>query len=208
VLVFTDVAGVHKTGEHRHGFRGFALGGKVVDKTGHHVAKARHVRANVARRVAVHHDLVVRNFHFVDVGLEVIADGFRKTCGMHGNNVGVIDLKSGLDALTDVWAAAEHAGAFGKGTGDGNGGFLKVTRKVGAVVRSTTLRSVAVRHAVAHAQGGKQRAHRLTGLARVDKNARSVHMCLWGEVKHTILPQFLAGWRGSSRAGLPCATRG
>ena len=58
---------------------------------------------------------------------------------MHGNNVGVIDLKSGLDALTDVGAAAEHAGAFRKGTGDGNGWFLKVTRKVGAVVRSTTL---------------------------------------------------------------------
>ena len=208
MLVFADVAGVHKAREHRHGFGGLALGGKVFDETGHHVGKARNVRANVARRVAVHHDLVVRNFHVVDVGLEVIADGFRKTGGVHGNDVRVVDFKGRLDALADVGAAAEHAGAFGKGTGDGNGGFLKVTRKVGAVVRSTTLRSVAVRHAVAHAQGGKQRAHRLTGLARVDKNARSVHMCLWGEVKHTILPQFLAGWRGSSRAGLPCATRG
>ena len=107
---------------------------------------------------------------------------------MHGDDVRVVDVKGVFDALPDVGAAAEHAGAFGEGAGAGYGRFFKVSGEVGAVVGNAALGTVAVRHAVVHAQGRKKRAHGLTGLARVDEDAGAVQMGFGGEVKHYFSP--------------------
>ena len=100
---------------------------------------------------------------------------------------GLLGVKGVFDALPDVGAAAEHAGAFGEGAGAGYGRFFKVSGEVGAVVGNAALGTVASLHA------RPQKAP--TGLRM------PVRWVLGERSSITFLPQSLAGWRGSSRAG-------
>ena len=94
---------------------------------------------------------------------------------MHGDHVGVVDVKHGLDRLQQVRLAAEDRRAFGKRTGAGHHRLLVMPGKGAAVIGAASLRAVAVRQAVMHAQRRIHGADRLAGLGRIDSERGALH---------------------------------
>jgi len=107
-------------------------------------------------------------FGFIDDLRNIVADGFRQTGGMNGDDVRSIHGKNVVDGLKQVGLAAEHRRPFGEGAGGSHDRFLEMAGQGTAVIRITALGPVAVRQASVDAQGRIHGADWLTGLGRID----------------------------------------
>jgi hypothetical protein len=107
-------------------------------------------------------------FGLADYLRDVIADGFRKTGGMHGNDIRFVNSKNIIDSLQQIGLPPEDAGSLGKRAGAAEYRLLVMPCQRTAVISAASLRTVAVRQAVMNPESGIHRSYRLARLGRVD----------------------------------------
>jgi hypothetical protein len=152
---------------------------EVLDDALHHVGEAGHVRADVTRRVGVNHVLAGRDLALLarlgDDLHDVVADGLRKTSGVNGDDIRVIQREHVGDGLQQVRLAAENRRAFGERAGAGHHRFLVVPGERAAMIGAASLRPVAMGQAVMHPQGGIHGPDWLAGFGRIDGQSGAFH---------------------------------
>ena len=131
------------------------------------------MRTDIAGRIAVNHHFAFRDMSFVvrrrrDLR-NIIADGFRQTRGVYGDDIRIIDRKHIVNGLQQIALTAKDRRPFCKRTGPGHHRLFIMFGQRTAVIGATSLRAVTVRQAPMDAQGRIHRPDRLTGFRRVDR---------------------------------------